>query len=189
MSTRKVKLIKISSITLVIIIACFILGYLIFFLYVPINADYEVVVVTVTENTTENLYFKSDNKIVYREFDMSAPVTDADGYGNGLIVKEVPEDVINRVFRKVVRSNNFFNKPDLYPDEIKGYYDGYDFAKGPVYNMTCPGYYIYVRVGDQERTLGGPYAENSEYFMKVIDYLNTIAEENIGDIGYGNSNE
>jgi len=188
MSTHKVKLIKISSITLAVIIVCFILGYLLFFLYIPVNAEYEVVVVTVTENTTENLYFKSDNKIVYRKFDMLAPVTDAEGYGSGLIVKEVSEDIIKKVFRKVVRNNNFFKKPDLYTDEIKGYYDRYDSTKGPVYNMTCPGYYIYVKVNDRERTLGGPYAENSEYFMKVIDYLNNIAEENIGDEGYGNSN-
>lgn len=184
MSKNKAKWIKISSITLSVIILCLALGYLLFFLYIPVNAEYEVVVTTVTEHTTENLYFKSDNKIVYRKYDLTAPVTDADGYGNGLIVKEVPDEIIKSIFRKVVKSNRFFKKPDLYPDEIKGYYEGYNIAKGPVYNMTCPGYYIYVKIDDKERTLGGPYAENSEYFMDLIHYMNSIAEENIGDIGF-----
>jgi len=186
MSSNKVKWIKISSITLIVIIICSVLVYLSFFLYVPVNAEFEVVVTTVTDHTTENLYFKSDNKIVYRKYDKTAPVTDEDGYGNGLIVKEIHEDIINKIFRKVVRSNRFFKKPDLYPDEIKGYYEGYDYVKGPVYNMTCPGYYIYVKIGDRERTLGGPYAENSEYFMELIRYMNAIAEENIGDVGFSN---
>ncbi len=186
MSTNKVKWIKISSITLAAVIICSILGYLLFFLYVPANAEYEVVVTTVTDHTTENLYFKSDNKIVYRKVDMSAPVTDEDGYGNGLIVKEVPDKIINSIFRKVVRANRFFSKPDLYPDEIKGYYDRREVGKGPVYNMTCPGYYIYVKIDDRERTLGGPYAENSEYFMELIRYMNAVAEENIGDEGFSN---
>ncbi len=52
--------------------------------------------------------------------------------------------------------------------------------------MTCPGYYIYVKIDDYERTLGGPYAENSEYFMELIRYMNAVAEENIGDEGFSN---